>query len=307
MSEIKSHPVIQSASIATDGKAPSSAVTVEVVAVSNFAPAIKVFAEKSTSAITLGSQVNATIALSMLVEALTAGGGFYGYPVEVTPKLSVVCGDCASVAFWSKEFSNAINSEALNLVAPLTAGPTNFFDVEGRALLSAGIKPNCDVLILILPAVIRKGSLLREELVPLLHAAHMRCSTVIVVFQGLPTDETAFLTNYFDLVLNIEACEADHGYTSAFTVAPAPGTFLAAIGKRPVIDNIRIGAGGQIERRRYECVSPSAMTREVVKLVEQGRSYTEIAEQYGVNKTTIMRRMDALPFVQKGQLKRRSN
>ena len=47
------------------------------------------------------------------------------------------------------------------------------------------------------------------------------------------------------------------------------------------------------------------MTREVAKLVEQGMSYTEIAEQYGVNKTTIMRRMDALPFVPKSQIKRR--
>lgn len=79
-------------------------------------------------------------------------------------------------------------------------------------------------------------------------------------------------------------------------IAPACGTLLAAVGKRPMIDNIRLNGEGHIERHSYECVSPIAMTREIAKLVEQGKSYTEIAEKYEVNKTTIMWRIDALPF-----------
>ena len=38
------------------------------------------------------------------------------------------------------------------------------------------------------------------------------------------------------------------------------------------------------------------MTREIVKQLDLGKNYTQIAKMLGVNKTTVMRRFDALPF-----------
>ena len=145
------------------------------------------------------------------------------------------------------------------------------------------------------PGVISQDIMAVSELNPSVNMFSARSNTAIS--QGTHVNAT----------LKIEACEPDHGYTSAFTVAAAPGTLLAAVGQRPIIDNIRLSAEGRIERNLYECVSPSAMTREVAKVVEQGMSYTEIAEQYGVNKSTIMRRMDALPFAPKSLIRRRAS
>lgn len=260
------------------------------------APVILPFALKSTSAITLSKAANPTISIVPLAIAFLEGGGYYGYAIGVAQSLIVLCSERSTALWLRSRHSSAVESGTLEVFEPLTAGPTDFFQKEGRALLLDRFKKPHDVLILIMSAIDRKGSLARKELVPLLDAAHQRCHTVIVVFQGLSADDLGCLPDYFETVLNIEECEPDLGYTSAFTVAPAPGTLLAAIGKRPVIDNIRVNGAGQIERSHYECVSPNAMNREIAKLIEQGRTYTEIAEQYKVNKTTIMRRVDALPF-----------
>ena len=97
-------------------------------------------------------------------------------------------------------------------------------------------------MLLILPAIDRKDPPLRKELANLLRVAHDRCHSIIVVFQGLAQEDTAYLTQCFKAVIKIETCEPDHGYTSAFTVAAAPGTLLAAVGKRPIIDNISLSA-----------------------------------------------------------------
>lgn len=291
----------------TISKKTSTAVSTDIMAVPELNPSVNMFATRSTTAISLGTYVNSTIAISPLVKALIEGGGYYNNPVEVTQSLVVIANDHQTAEWLNHRFSAAVTSKSLEVVPPLTTGYTNFFKPEGRALLTSAIKPPRDVLLLILPAIDRKGSPLHKELAHLLRAAHDRCHSIIVVFQGLVQEDAAYLTQCFKAVIKIETCEPDHGYTSAFTVVAAPGTLLAAVGKRPIIDNIRLSADGQVERSHYECVSPSAMTREVAKLVEQGMSYTEIAEQYGVNKTTIMRRMDALPFVPKGQIKRRAS
>lgn len=265
------------------------------------APALTPFAPKSTSAITLGKGVNPPVSIIPLVQALLEGGVYYSYPIRTTQQLIVLSSDRSTIEGLRSQFPAAVESSTLEVPVPLTTGPTNFFQMEGRALLLEGIKKPRDVLIHILPSINRKGSLERKELVPLLDAAHQRCHTVIVVFQGLSPEDTACLNEYFGTVLNIEVCEPDLGYGSAFTVAPAPGTLLAAIGKRPVIDNIRVNGAGQIERSHYECVSPNAMNREIAKLIEQGKTYTEIAALYEVNKTTIMRRVDSMPFLRKGR------
>ena len=259
-------------------------------------PAIAPFAPKSASAITLGNGVNLSVSIAPLVQAYVEGGGYYGYPVGVTQSLVYLSSERSSCDWMRIRFSSAMSANALYVPVPLTAGPINYFQAEGRALLAERIKLPCEALILILTASDRKGSLAHKEIVPLLEKAYLRCNTVNVIFQGLSAEDSACLTDYFETVLNIEECEPDFGYTSAFTVAPAPGTLLAAIGKRPVIDNIRIDANGQIERNHYDCVSPSAMNREIAKLIEQGKSYTEIAELFDVNKSTIMRRVDSLPL-----------
>ena len=288
-------------------KKTTNMVSTDTIGVFKLNPIEKIFPPKSTTAITVSSQVNTVMVIDPLVQSLNEGSDFYGNPVGMTQSLVVICSEYSTADWLNRRFSVAIAAKAIEVVAPLTYGPINIFQLEGRTLLANGIKPPREVLLLVLPAFDRKNSLLRKELAPLLRAAHERSHTVIVVFQGLSQDDAGFLTQFFNAVINIEVCEPDHGYMSAFTVAPAPGTFLAAVGKRPIINNIRLSADGQIERSHYECVSPSAMTREVAKLVEQGMSYTAIAEQYGVNKTTIMRRMDALPFVPKGQIRRRAS
>ena len=82
---------------------------------------------------------------------------------------------------------------------------------------------------------------------------------------------------------------------------PGPLLFLAVTGHQPVIENIRMDADGRIERHCQPCVSPDKLTREIYRLrKEEDKSLEEIGEVLGFNKSTISRRLSALPFHLRG-------
>ena len=77
--------------------------------------------------------------------------------------------------------------------------------------------------------------------------------------------------------------------------APMVGSLLAATGHKPQIENIRM-ADGHIERQCQPCVSPDKLTREMYRMREEGRSMAEISDKLGFDKSTISRRLSALPY-----------
>ena len=73
------------------------------------------------------------------------------------------------------------------------------------------------------------------------------------------------------------------------------GSLLAATGHKPQIENIRM-AGGHIERQCQPCVSSDKLTREMYRMREEGCSMAEISDKLGFDKSTISRRLSALPY-----------
>lgn len=254
------------------------------------------FTKGYVSAINMGANSNAAILLHNLIPAVMQSESFYGYPGVSVETVSVICADKNSSQMLRSQYPVAVTSGKLEVIDSLTASPSNYFQQEGRSLVAYGVKEKREVLILVLSAPEGKSKLPVKELPALIAQARARGHAVVIVFQGLAKDDAQRLPDYFNAVFSVEPCEPDFGYTSAWIVAPAPGSLLAAIGKRPMIDNIRANADGLIERISYECASSDAMTREIVKQLDLGKNYTQIAKMLGVNKTTVMRRFDALPF-----------
>lgn len=117
----------------------------------------------------------------------------------------------------------------------------------------------------------------------------------IAVFQALSKDEELQLPTYFDAAFTVSSCEPDEDFASAYMAAPMVGSLLAATGHKPQIENIRM-AGGHIERQCQPCVSSDKLTREMYRMREEGRSMAEISDKLGFDKSTISRRLSALPY-----------
>ena len=254
------------------------------------------FTKGHVSAVNMGANSNAAILLYNLIPAVMQSESFYGYPGVSVETVSVICCDKTTSSLLRGHFPEAVDSGALDIIDSLTVGPLNYFQAEGRGLVGCVIKEKRGVLILVLSVPEGKSKLPVKELPALIAQARTRGHAVVMVFQGLAKDDARRLLDYFNTVFSAEPCEPDFGYTFAWIVAPAAGSLLAAIGKRPMIDNIRANADGLIERISYECASSDAMTREIVKQLDLGKNYTQIAKMLGVNKTTVMRRFDGLPF-----------
>ena len=275
--------------VTTETKKPS--VIVNVMSLQS-----STFVKGNVCAINMGANSNVALLLCNLIPALTQSGSFYGYPGVSVENVSVICCDKTTSSLLRGHFPEAVDSGALDIIDSLTVGPLNYFQAEGRGLVGCVIKEKRGVLILVLSVPEGKSKLPVKELPALIAQARTRGHAVVMVFRGLAEDDAQRLPDYFNAVFSVEPCEPDFGYTSAWIVAPASGSLLAAVGKRPMIDNIRASADGLIERFSYECASPDAMTREIVKQLDLGKNYTQIAKMLGVNKTTVMRRFDALPF-----------
>ena len=104
------------------------------------------------------------------------------------------------------------------------------------------------------------------------------------MFHGLAADEVKQLPNYFGLLLNVQMCEPDQGFASAYMVTPAAGTFLAGVNVSPCLDNIRQMANGQIERHSYPSHARDAETREMVKMREERMTLAAIAKEFDVDR-----------------------
>jgi hypothetical protein len=118
---------------------------------------------------------------------------------------------------------------------------------------------------------------------------------------GLPVQTTSMLSYIFDDVLLASGCEPDDGFSSAYMLRPAPGSVSEAIAWKPTIVNSRF-TPDRVERVLTAGTAKDLATREIIRLAEAGKSLSSIGTKLGLNKSTIKRRLDALPFSPKRKL-----
>jgi hypothetical protein len=247
-----------------------------------------------------GAGVSATLVAYGAAVDLCATGSVLGLIVGKQKTIEIFAADHVSASDLKLQVSRLADSEPIiSVVAPKTPNPPDYRSQEGRALMSPSQAGGCRIVIV--PASNKKARWSEADLNAFKRAVVGKSSRTIVIFQGLNNEEESYLTSYFNGVLGLCGCEPDEGYASAHMASALPGSFLAVTGHQPVIENIRMDADGRIERQCQPCVSPDKLTREIYRLrKEEDKSLEEIGEVLGFNKSTISRRLSALPFHLRG-------
>jgi hypothetical protein len=250
----------------------------------------------SVAALCIDSNVNLAFVMEPLMRSVLAGTDFYGIKVEKVGKAVVVSSQEIMHVMLQDAFSGQELQKSLTLVRPALTGGADWFLPEGRALLEKSAGKNCELLAAVVSARPRNMSLPFDQLPAVIASMRQKSGAAILAFHGLAAAEVKQLPNYFGMLLNVQACEPDRGFASAYMVAPATGTFLAGVNVSPRVDNIRLTTGGQIERESYPSHSHDPETREMVKLREEGKKLAQIALEFGVDTTTVLRRLQKLPY-----------
>ncbi|MDH1427344.1 hypothetical protein N5J23_05690 [Comamonas aquatica] len=247
-----------------------------------------------------GAGVSATLVAYSAVVDLCATGAVFGLTVGKQNNIEIFTADHVSASDLKLQVSRLADSEKIiSVVAPKTPNPPDYRSQEGRALLSPPKAGGCRIVIV--PASNKKARWSEADLNAFKRAVVGKSSRTVVIFQGLNNEEETYLTSYFNGVLGLCGCEPDEGYASAHMASALPGSFLAVTGHQPVIENIRVDTEGHIERQCLPCVSPYRLDREIYRLrKEEDKSLEEIGEVLGFNKSTISRRLSALPFQLRG-------
>ncbi len=117
----------------------------------------------------------------------------------------------------------------------------------------------------------------------------------IIVFLTLKEDyETTELHQFCDEYIEVAPCEHDLGDSIAFSIDFVSLRHLNALGVGKQMCSISVSAGGF--RCRYaQFVAPDRETRVMWALRAQGKKLAEIGSLLGVNKSTVMRRLERLP------------
>lgn len=256
-------------------------------------------AEVSTAsrcyAVALGSDVSATLVTYGITFDLYTRGMFYGLPVGKQSSIQIRTADQASSHDLKLHVAQIEQGEGhVSVCAPLTPTPPNYRSPEGRALLGPPQVLACRIVVV--PPANKKIRWSDAEIQALKRAATAKCALCIIVFQGLSKDEKSLLNACFNSVFTVEPCEPDEPFASACMAAPMTGSLLAATGHKSVLENICMNSEGVIKRQCQSCVSPEKLTREIYRLRESGRSLQEIGEELGFDKSTISRRLSALPY-----------
>ncbi len=249
----------------------------------------------SVGALSVDSEVNPAFVMEPLIRSSLTGADFYGVPANKAAKVVVLSSQELMHVMLQDAFGSELQ-KSLKLVSPALMGGVDWFLPEGRALLEKSAGTNCGLLVVVLSARARKMQLPFDQLPALITSVRQKSPAAILVFQGLLADEVKQLPNFFGLLLNVQACEPDEGFASAYMASPAAGTFLAGVNVSPRVENIRMTASGQIERASYPSYARDAETREMVKLREQGRTLEFIGKEFGVDRATVLRRLQKLPY-----------
>ena len=251
--------------------------------------------EPRSYAISLSANASAVLVAYGIAVDLHTKGLLYGLAVGKQKTIQLRTADHPSSSELKHHVLQFAKGESsVSVLSPSTRTPPDYRSPEGRALLVPPKSPACQIVVV--PAVGKKARWSDTELHAFKRAVTPKGVLSISVFQGLSKDEEFQLTACHNGVLTVELCEPDETFASAYLVAPVAGSFLAATGHKPLIENVRLDSDGRIQRQCQSCVSPDKLTREVHRLREEGRSLEEIGKALGFDKSTISRRLNALPY-----------
>lgn len=251
-------------------------------------------------AVSLAANVSSTLVAFGIASDLYNKGQFFGLKVGAQKAMQIRAADHASSNELNTHLVHAIKDIShVSVIAPLTQIPHNYQSTDGRAHIRSPKALECQILMV--PVANRKAVWSEADLGSLKRAATVKNGLSIIMFQGLNNDEEALLSAFFKEVFIVSQCEPDEGYASAYMVAPMRGSLRAAMGYQTIMENIRPYSEGRIERDCQPCVSPDRLTREIYRLrKEEKKSLEEIGKALGYNKSTISRRLSALPFHLRG-------
>ena len=249
--------------------------------------------------VSVGVGASATLVAYGVAADLCAEGTIFGLSVGKQKNVEIFAADHVSASDLKFQVSRFVDGEAnISVIVPKTPTPPDYRSQEGRALMGPPKAEGCHVVVV--PAANKKVRWSEANLSAFKRAVGGKGALVIFIFQGFSKEEEAYLSSCFNGVFTLCHCEPDDGYPSAFMAAPILGSVLATTGQGTVIENIRLDAEGCIERHCLPCVSPDRLDREIYRLREEKKSLEEIGEALGYNKSTISRRLGALPFHLRG-------
>lgn len=247
-------------------------------------------------AIALGSGVSAITEVDALLGALLTGNAVHGCKAAQTPDICVVAPDRATAMALGTLRQAQPEEPQTRVVAPAMAMPVDFTSLEGIALLRQLLPNAVRVGIVVVSPVTKKSGLCGRGLQDIAELLHNRCDAGILVFSMTSDRERMVLTNHFQALLCADSCEPDPKYSTASIVRAFRGSYLEAIGYLSVVENYRRKPDGSFERNSYHSAIASALTREIVRHVEDGKTLASIGKLVGLDKSTISRRLAGLPF-----------
>lgn len=246
-------------------------------------------------AVSLPSGVSCTLAMVGLAQDLHIHGTLYGLPVGTQKVVRIRAADHASTRDLKRHMQKCCDKEdSITVLPPKTSTPPDYRRPEGRALIGK-VKPS-ETLVVAVPPAHKKVRWFDTDLNAFKEAMGSASALSIAVFQALSKDEELLLQTYFDAVFTVAPCEPDEGFVSAYMASAMAGSLLAATGHSPLIENIKLDAEGSIHRQCLPGVSADKLTREIYRLRKEKHSLEEIGKALGFDKSTISRRLSALPY-----------
>ena len=116
----------------------------------------------------------------------------------------------------------------------------------------------------------------------------------VMFMTGKKDFDATELPQFFDEYIEAESCEPDPGDFIAFSINVFGVSYLNALGIGKQMCSIGVSAG-RFRRRYAQYIAPDLQTRAMWALRAQGKKLAEIGSLLGVNKSTVMRRLEGLP------------
>lgn len=246
-------------------------------------------------AIALPPSVSCTLAIFGLAQDLHIHGTLFGLPVGTQKVVRIRTADHASARDLKRHVQQFSDKEdGVTVLGPKTSTPPDYRSPEGRALI--GKVKSSETLVVAVPPANKKVRWSDSDLNAFKDAIESEGVLSIAVFQALNKEEEILLPTYFDAVFSVAPCEPDEDFASAYMATPMAGSLLAATGHPALIENIKLDAEGRIQRQCLPGVSADKLTREIYRLRKESRSLEEIGKALGFDKSTISRRLSALPY-----------
>jgi hypothetical protein len=253
-------------------------------------------------AVSADRQAGKAMLTDSVVTGLLGEAALLGEKTPEPRRTTVYGADPGMQALLTRTHVAAVEGERLIFASPPPDAITNdCLSGDGRAVFCATVMV-ADALVICMPPCSPKATVSLEAVSLFAAAAKARARTVVMLFIGLAEQVTSQLSYVFDDVIVANGCEPDHGHSSAYILRPAPGSVSEAIGWKPVVVNSNLMADFSIVRVFGRGASTNFATREIIRLADSGKSYSTIGKALGLHKSTVKRRLDAMPFNPKRKL-----